>query len=95
MQIDRIIVSPVLTEKTTNLVKNKTYVFIVNRRATKKQVKDALEKIYEIEVEDVRTAIRKGKEIKVGRRMLAKKLPDRKVAFVKVGKGKIDVFPQP
>ncbi|PIQ72766.1 50S ribosomal protein L23 [Candidatus Roizmanbacteria bacterium CG_4_10_14_0_2_um_filter_36_35] len=94
MKINDVIIAPVLTEKATNLVKDQVYMFKVNSKANKYQIKEILEKIYKVKVSDVRVMVRKGKTRKFGRKMTAKKLADRKIAFVKLKEGKIDLFPQ-
>ena len=94
MNIKDTIIEPVLTEKATNLVKNKVYMFMVNIKANKRQVKDTIEKIYKVKVSGVRVMVRKGKEKRVGRKMMTKKMPNIKVAYVKLKEGKIDIFPQ-
>ncbi|MEM5834380.1 MAG: 50S ribosomal protein L23 [Candidatus Aenigmatarchaeota archaeon] len=49
---------PYLTEKSISLVeKENKIVFIVDRRATKKQIKEAFEKLFEVKVEKVNTEI--------------------------------------
>jgi len=94
MNIKDTIIEPVLTEKATNLVKNKVYMFMVNIKANKRQVKETIEKIYKVKVSGVRVMVRKGKEKRVGRKMMTKKMPNIKVAYVKLKEGKIDIFPQ-
>lgn len=94
MQINDIIMKPVLTEKATNLTKDKVYMFEVGKKVTKHQVRTALEQLYKVSVAEVRMMIRKGKERRVGRRMTAKKLPDTKIAYVVIKEGTIDLFPQ-
>lgn len=94
MKINETIISPVLTEKATFNTKDKVYMFVVNQKSTKFQVKSALEKIFSVKVADVRIMVRKGKEVRRGRKMLAKKLADQKIAYVKLKDGKIDIFPQ-
>jgi large subunit ribosomal protein L23 len=94
MKINEIIVSPLLTEKATENAKDKVYMFVVNSKSTKLQVKAALEKIFSVKVGDVRMMVRKGKEVRRGRRMIPKKLADQKIAYVKLKTGKIDIFPQ-
>ncbi|MBW7960319.1 50S ribosomal protein L23 [Patescibacteria group bacterium] len=94
MNIKDTIIEPVLTEKATNLVKNKVYMFVVNIKANKRQVKETIEKIYKVKVSGVRVMVRKGKEKRVGRKMMTKKMPNIKVAYVKLKEGKIDIFPQ-
>ncbi|MFH0979636.1 MAG: 50S ribosomal protein L23 [Candidatus Roizmanbacteria bacterium] len=94
MKINDVIIAPILTEKATNLVKDQVYMFEVNLKANKFQIKEILEKLYKVKVSDVRLMIRKGKSRKFGRRMTTKKLADRKIAFIKLKEGKIDLFPQ-
>jgi large subunit ribosomal protein L23 len=52
----RIIIKPYMTEKTFNLIERESkIVFIVDLRASKKRVKEALKTLYEIEAEEVNT----------------------------------------
>ena len=94
MLINKILIKPILTEKATNLVQNNVYMFEVDRKANKHQVKQALEKLYKVKTGEVKIMIRKGKEKKVGKKGLLKKTTDRKIAFVRLIEGKIDLFPQ-
>jgi len=94
MKTNEIIIKPVLTEKATSLASGKIYTFEVHRKATKTQIKEALQKLYAVKVGSVSVVIRKGKEKKVGRRQVSQKLPDRKMAHVQVTDGKISVFPE-
>ena len=58
-----IIERPMLTEKGAELkeLKNR-YVFRVNRRANKREIKEAVEKLFNVKVKDVRTAVYAGKK---------------------------------
>ena len=94
MLINEVLIKPILTEKATNLVQNQVYMFEVDKRANKHQVKQALEKLYKVKTGEVKMMIRKGKEKEVGKKGLLKKTADRKIAFVKLIEGKIDLFPQ-
>jgi large subunit ribosomal protein L23 len=47
--------SPVVTEKSTNLVSQNKYIFKVDVNATKAQVKKAIEEIFEVTVAKVNT----------------------------------------
>ena len=94
MRINDVIIAPILTEKATNMVKDQVYMFEVHLKATKYQIKEVLEKLYSVDISNIRTMVRKGKVRKVGRKMISKKITDKKIAFVKVVKGKIDIFPQ-
>ena len=59
----KIIYHPFVTEKTMNFMeKNNALEFVVKRDATKKQIKDSVEKMFEVKVKDVNTRItKKGK----------------------------------
>ena len=94
MNINTIIIKPVITEKTTRLSQEKVYAFQVNTDVNKHQVAETIEKLYSVEVDTVRMMTRKGKEKKVGRKMMIKKLADTKIAYIKLKKGTIDLFPQ-
>ena len=55
-----ILYHPYVTEKTMNLMEKKNALeFVVKRRANKKQIKKAIEKMFEVEVKDVNTKITK------------------------------------
>ena len=94
MRLDQIIIKPVLTEKATNLLKNKIYTFEVNPKANKFQIAESLEKLYQIKVGHIRVARRAGKVRKTGRKMMPKKTVARTIAYIQVKEGKIDLFPQ-
>jgi large subunit ribosomal protein L23 len=94
MQINEIVIRPLLTEKTTNLAKNNFYGFLVNKKANKFQIKTVLEKLYSVKVAEIKIVNRKGKKVRRGRFLKEKKLPDSKVAYVKLIKGSFDFFPK-
>ena len=56
-----IIVSPVITEKATMASEANQVIFKVASDATKPQVKEAIEKLFDVKVKAVNTLIRKGK----------------------------------
>jgi len=54
----KILLYPLTTEKAITLIeKENKIVFIVNRKANKKQIKEAFEKLFEVKVEKVNTLI--------------------------------------
>ena len=57
-----VIVSPVITEKATNLTEQNKVVFRVAPKATKPQIKDAVEKLFDVKVTSVNTLVTKGKK---------------------------------
>jgi large subunit ribosomal protein L23 len=56
-----VIVSPVITEKATTASEHNKVVFKVARDATKPQIKQAVEKLFDVKVKNVNTLVRKGK----------------------------------
>ena len=94
MKIDEILIKPMVTEKGSNLAKNKVYMFEVNLKSNKHKVKQVIEKLYKVKVANIKIMNRKGKKRRVGRKMIVKNLPDKKIAFIKLSEGKIDLFPQ-
>ena len=62
-----IINRPVITERSTDLMAEKKYTFDVDVRANKTEVKDAIEKIFDVKVEKVNIMNYKGKFKRVGR----------------------------
>jgi large subunit ribosomal protein L23 len=57
-----IIKTPLLSEKNTfAMEQGKKYTFLVDPRATKTEIKDAIQEIYKVRVESVNTQLRKGK----------------------------------
>ena len=56
-----VIVSPVITEKATVASEHNKVVFKVLSKATKPQIKDAIEKLFDVMVKSVNTLVRKGK----------------------------------
>ncbi len=94
MIINKILIKPILTEKATNLAQSKVYMFEVDKKANKNQVKQALETLFKVKAGEIKIMIRKGKEKRVGKKGLLKKAPNLKIAFIKIKEGKIDLFPQ-
>jgi large subunit ribosomal protein L23 len=62
MDAINVIIRPLVTEKTTHQQETRnSYAFEVNRDANKSQIRHAVEKLYNVKVNDVRTMNRKGK----------------------------------
>ncbi|GJE16349.1 50S ribosomal protein L23 [Methylobacterium sp. Leaf469] len=85
-----IIVSPVITEKATNLTEQNKVVFRVAPKATKPQIKEAVEKLFDVKVTGVNTLVTKGKK-KIFRGLRGQR-SDVKKAIVTLAEGEtIDV----
>jgi large subunit ribosomal protein L23 len=76
---------PLITEKSTVLAGSEKYVFEVDLRANKNQVKEAVELAFSVKVADVNTMRMKGKNRRFGRRVT--KQPDWKKAIVTLQPG--------
>jgi len=77
---------PVITEKSTYVKDNlRTLTFKVARDANKHEVKEAVEKVFKVKVESVRTAIFHGKIRRQGR--FSGRRPDWKKAYVTLKEG--------
>ena len=85
-----IILAPVITEKATMASEHNQVVFKVARTATKPQIKEAVEKLFEVKVQKVSTLVRKGKQRRFRGRL--GQLSDVKKAIVTLAEGQhIDV----
>jgi large subunit ribosomal protein L23 len=56
-----VIIAPVITEKATVASEHNQVLFKVARHATKPQIKEAVEKLFDVKVKSVNTHVRKGK----------------------------------
>ena len=85
-----VILAPVITEKATMASEHNKVMFKVARTATKPQIKEAVEKLFDVKVKSVNTLIRKGKTRTF--RGVPGKLSDVKKAIVTLVEGhRIDV----
>lgn len=80
-----ILLAPINTEKTTKQAEENKYSFYVLVKATKEDIKKAVESIFNVEVEDVNVINTKGKK-KVFRSRKGQR-SDRKKAIISVKKG--------
>jgi len=63
-----VIIRPLITEQGMHFASTKSaYPFQVNKKANKQQIKNAVEKIYNVKVRKITTANRKGKYRRRGR----------------------------
>jgi large subunit ribosomal protein L23 len=86
-----IIIRPVVSEKSYAGLDRSTYTFLVDKRANKTEIREAIQVIWNVRVTSVRTLNRKGK---VKRRRFTKgKRPDEKRAIVTLAEGDaIEIF---
>ncbi|MBQ1269999.1 MAG: 50S ribosomal protein L23 [Clostridia bacterium] len=67
MNAQEIILKPLLSEKSYAGIADKVYTFVVATKANKTEIKNAVEELFEVEVESVRTARVHGKKKRMGR----------------------------
>ncbi|MFC1640590.1 50S ribosomal protein L23 [Patescibacteria group bacterium] len=88
-----VLIRPDVTEKSAFLQEMGQYVFIVEKKATKKKVKQAVELLYDVDVSKVRMLNRIGKTVQ--RNRIEGKQKDIKKAIVSVKKGQsIQIYDQ-
>ena len=86
-----VILEPVVSEKSYDLMELNTYTFIVDKRANKTEIKQAVAEIFDVRVVSVNTMNRKGKRKRTGAKIGRRK--DTKRALVKLAVGdSIDMF---
>ncbi len=87
-----IIFEPIVSEKSYDLIEDEnTYTFVVDWRANKTEIKQAVSSIFDVKVVSVNTMNRKGKVKRTGYTLGKRK--NTKRALVKLADGdKIDIF---
>ena len=86
-----VLLRPIITEKTTVLTGADKYVFEVDLRANKNQIKEAVQVAFNVRVQEVNTMVMKGKPKRFGRKITNR--PDWKKAIVTLIPGdKIELF---
>ena len=80
-----VIKAPIITEKSSDLAKNNVIVFSVDVKANKTQIKQAVEKVFNVKVDSVNTINVKPKKKRVGR--YTGKTVKVKKAIVKLSEG--------
>ena len=91
MEARDILVRPLITERTTQLMAEGKYVFVVAKAANKIEIAKAVSEIFKVKVAKVNTVNVIGKKKRMGR--TEGKRPDYKKAIVKLAPGEtIEVF---
>lgn len=89
----KIILRPVITEKSTVLKEqNRDVCFEVALNANKAEIKKAVETLFKVKVDSVRTQIKLGKERRVGRNSGHTKTWKRALVRLKEGEKMIEYF---
>ena len=88
-----ILLRPVISEKSYALMDEHTYVFVVDPKASKVEIREAVEDAFGVRVASVNTMVRKGKRKRQRRVAAFGKRPDTKRAIVRlVGDDRIELF---
>ncbi len=87
----QIIKRPLITEKSSSIKDANWYVFAVDKRSNKKEIKHAVERLFRVKVDRVRTVTLPGKAVKRGGRISGKR-PSLKKAYVRLKEGVIEFF---
>ena len=92
MYLEQVLVKPLLTEKSSVLTEDTNrYAFKVLRKANKYQVREAIEKMFDVKVVDIKTIVVPGKVKRSGKAL--KKTSSWKKAYVKIADGqKLELF---
>lgn len=92
MEARDILIKPIITEKSTDLLSSDNrYTFVVSRRANKTQIKLAVEEIFKVKVERVNTVNVRGKLKRQGQTQGRR--PDIKKAYITLADGdSIEIF---
>lgn len=91
-----VILRPVVSEKSYALLEHDVYTFIVAPDANKIEIRQAVERIFGVQVKEVRTANRKGKRKRSRRSATFGRRPDTKRALVTLRSGySIPLFEAP
>jgi large subunit ribosomal protein L23 len=86
-----VIIRPVVSEKSYAGLEANVYTFLVDPRANKTEIKEAVQSIWNVRVTGVNTINRKGKHKR--RRFTVGKRPDQKRAIVTLAEGdSIEIF---
>lgn len=90
MELTEVLRRPIITEKSNAMMAEGKYTFEVARRATKPEIRRAVETLFKVPVTEVRTIAMTGKQRRQGRNVGYR--PDWKKAIVTVADGKTIEF---
>lgn len=83
---NKILIKPITTEKSVSILEqNKNFIFKVNIKSNKSQIKNVIESLFNVSVKKVRTIIVKGNKVKF--KQVSGKKSDWKKAFISLEKG--------
>jgi large subunit ribosomal protein L23 len=86
MNVYQVLKRPILTEKSDYQRDDNQYVFEVDRRANKLQIREAIETLFDVRVDSVNTIMMKPKRRRLGRKLITTR-PAWKKAVVTLAPG--------
>ena len=88
-----VLIRPIISEKSYGLMDDGAYVFVVDPRASKVEIREAVESAFSVRVRSVNTLNRKGKRKRNRRQSTFGKRSDTKRAIVRLeGDDRIELF---
>lgn len=82
---ERVLIRPIITEKSQKLINDRKYTFLVHKDANKEMIKKAVEEMFNVKVEDVNIVKKYSKKRRT--RYQFTKTPERKKAIVTLKEG--------
>jgi len=89
--ISDIIVKPLVTEQIARMNQEGCYVFEVKNDSTKNEIRDAIQRFFNVKVKDIRTSTKPGKKVSKGGQVVGKRNKQKK-AFVTLKEGTIEII---
>ena len=92
MHLEEVLIKPLLTEKSSLQTETTNrYSFLVQPKANKNHIKNAVEKLFNVKVMNVKTAVLPGKVKRAGRH--TRKSQSYKKAYIQIAEGqKLELF---
>jgi len=88
-----VIKKPLVTERSMANQQKRVYTFVVERTANKQEIQHAVEKVWNVKVEQVRTLVVKGKAKRMKNMLLEGRRKDWKKAYVTLKEGsRLDII---
>lgn len=92
MRVNKVLIRPLITEKSVALSAQNRYIFEVSMQATKGAIVDELKNVFNVDATEVRTLIMPGKKRRISKTNRFGKTAKRKKAIVTLKEGqKIDL----
>nr|WCH56162.1 ribosomal protein L23 [Calliblepharis sp.] len=88
-----IIKYPIITDKSTQLLEENQYSFAVDKQANKKEIKQAIEYIFDVKIKQINTCNKHAKKKRIGK-FIGKKAKYKKAIITLHNNYNINLFPE-